>query len=85
MSAAPRWIGIALLGAVVFLGLLFFVQTKDPMILIFTMVAAAPLGILVLLTGKRAAPTVEVRVRCPACRALSSEDAKFCVGCGQAL
>lgn len=79
-------IGGALAVLFVLFGLLFFAQTKDPMILLFAFMASgmvvvvvAVLVLLMLLLRRGA------NLRCRACGALNPETSRFCGACGQPL
>ena len=92
--AAPRVPVVVhvLAGALVLFGLLFFFQTKDPMILLMALLATGALYVVLLvlrlLAGGAGGPggaAPQVRVRCRDCRALNLEDARYCGQCGRPL
>jgi hypothetical protein len=72
----------ALMLAIGLFAVLFFFQTRDPMILIFGIIAASVYHFV--RRGSRAQGT-EIRVKCIACGGLNLEDAKFCSQCGRAM
>lgn len=85
MNEGRRWMAWMLTGGIALFAVLFFFQTRDPMILIFGLVAIGILWAVMMSVGRGGAGAPDVRVRCPACRALNLEDAKFCSQCGRAL
>lgn len=81
-----RVVSLILTVAIAGFSILFFFQTKDPMILIFGIVAAGlVLGVLIVARLLRSGLFGGVRVRCRECSALNLEDAKFCSQCAQAI
>lgn len=87
MSDTRRWMAIALIVGIGLFSILFFFQTMDPMILVFGAIAAVMLY-LMMVRGSRwleMPQQHQVRVRCPSCRALNLEDAKFCAQCGRQI
>lgn len=85
----PVWASIAA-GVLVVLSVLFFFQTKDPMILLFGVVAAAMLVLVAVAIAFLAAlaPRLSgggVQVRCRACGALSPAASRYCGACGKEL
>ncbi|HEX2022437.1 MAG TPA: zinc ribbon domain-containing protein [Candidatus Thermoplasmatota archaeon] len=87
-----RWVGLVA-ALLVALGAGFlFLQTKDPMLLFFGATAAL-LVIVATFFGHWypgawypvPPPGALVRVRCPSCRALNLEDAKYCGQCGKPM
>lgn len=82
------WLPWVVAAGVLALAVSLFFQTKDPMVLVFGLIVAAIAYVLARHRGRLSplAPgAVQVRVRCPACRALNPEDAKFCAQCGRAI
>lgn len=84
MGRFPPW-AIVVSSILVALGLLFFVQTRDPMLLIMPIFWAG-----LLLFGVAALKALRgglggVRVKCRECGALNLEDAKFCSACGKSM
>ena len=73
-----------LTGLFAVLGILLFFQTRDPMILIFAVIAAGILN-LVLGVGAFRAGATQVRVKCRSCGALNLDDAKYCSQCGRSM
>ena len=86
-----RWLPAALALVVGILAILFFFQTRDPMVLIFGVIAAFMiLAIASAMTGGGfggfGPPDAgAVRVRCASCRALNPEDARYCNQCGKPM
>lgn len=85
MDESRQWLTRGLVVSVALFSLLFFFQTKDPMILVFGVIAAVILWSLLARGGRWVETPTQIRVRCTACRALNLEDAKFCSSCGRAL
>lgn len=84
-ARSPLWL-YAITVIVGALAILFFFQTRDPMVLIFGIVAAAMLWLVGLLLARdRRGLAGGVAVRCPSCRALNPEAARFCNQCGKGL
>lgn len=82
----PAWAWIV--GGLLFaFGVLFFVQTKDPMILVMAVFSGAiVLGIgLLVAAAASGALGGGVKVRCRACAALGPEGAAYCGSCGERL
>jgi hypothetical protein len=84
-SPFPLWAFVAS-GLVIAFAVLFFFQTRDPMILIFGLMAAGMVWVVALLvrllSGGMGGGVV---LRCPSCRGLNPESARFCNGCGKGL
>ena len=82
----PSW-AYVVAGLVGVFSVLFFFQTRDPMILIFGLMSAGMLfGVVWLVSASRGgALGGRVMVRCPSCRGLNAEDARFCSQCGKAM
>lgn len=79
------WIGNGVALLLVALGVLFFFMTKDPMILIFALVAAA-IALVIANAARLRPPQAEVvRVRCRECSGLNPEAARHCMACGRPL
>ena len=97
-SPYARWILSAIAVAIITFAVLFFVQTRDPMILIFGIIAAF-MALAIFRPyrywgwgygpmwgyGPAQPPTEIVKVRCAACRALNEENARFCHQCGKPM
>ena len=69
--------------AIVVAGVLFFFQTRDPMLLFFGLIAAGMFWLVVHLS--RSGAGSGVFVRCGSCRSLNPEAARFCNQCGKGL
>jgi len=96
---AWRWALYALPGLLFVFAILFFFQTRDPMILIFGIVGSAIAAAAMrgwrggyygygpgYGWGPTIAQTIEVvKVRCASCRALNEEAARFCQQCGKPM
>lgn len=79
----PWWLYVVTTALVVF-GVLFFFQTRDPMILLFGLIGAGMFWLVVHLMRGAAGPT-GVLLRCPSCRDLNPGTARFCNQCGKDL
>lgn len=86
MERLPTWAWVTM-AVLVALGVLFFFQTRDPMIMIFFIVFPAMiLGVVLVLDFLARAlrgGVGGVRVKCRECAALNLEDARFCSACGK--
>ncbi len=78
MRRVGTGIVIAILAVV---GVLFFLQYKDPMILIFAVIAATMVAAVFGAFPRYASSGDSIQVRCRACSALNRESAKFCDQC----
>lgn len=78
------WLVVA---AVAAFAVLFYLQTRDPMILLFGIVSAAMVAFVMHLVAAQKAGelSASVRVKCRACGGLNAEDAKHCSACGKGL
>ena len=75
-----RWLRWGIGSLVIVLSILFFFQTRDPMLLIFGIIATTMVAV-----SLRPPSGVLIRVKCTACGALNEEHAKFCSQCGRAI
>jgi hypothetical protein len=96
-SDPSRWVFpiVAVVGLA--FAILFFFQTHDPMILIFGLMAIFIASLIfrsrrwmwgygpMWAVGPAQPPAEVVKVRCPACRALNEENARFCHQCGKPM
>ena len=82
-AKAPWWLYVVSAALVVF-GVLFFFQTRDPMILLFGFVAAGMFWLVVHLMRGAAGPSGTL-LRCPSCRNLNPGNARYCNQCGKEL
>jgi hypothetical protein len=66
-----------------------FLQTRDPMILIFGVIAGGTVALVMALVKRGLASNDArpelVKLRCRACQSLNPETARFCNACGKAL
>lgn len=76
--------------AVGVLTVLYFFQTRDPMMLVFGIIAASL--VWVVASGRAGwgsaagvPPAQQIRVKCRSCGGLNPEDAKYCNACGKSL
>lgn len=83
MDRIPTWAWAVTIALGAF-GILFFFQTKDPMILILSVIAAGVILAVVTLIPRLSGGAM-VRIKCRACAGLNVEDAKFCAHCGQPI
>lgn len=74
-----------LAAAVLLLGVVFFFRYKDPMILVFALLAAVAAAAVAFVAGSLRGAVGGARVRCGACERLNVEDARFCVDCGRPM
>jgi hypothetical protein len=80
----PLWLYLASVAIGMF-AVLFFFQTRDPMILIFGIILAAMLWLAMYFARAPNGFRGTVMLRCGSCRGLNPESAKFCNQCGKGL
>lgn len=78
-GALLQW-GLAI--GILALCIVFFFQTRDPMIIVFGIIAAAITATVVWML---AGGGTKILVKCSACSVLNDEDAKYCKACAALL